>query len=147
MLCSEKYFERKSIDEICDQIDKSLSLEENDVIRDFTSELTIEKKEIGKKKYAIAFLNFGAKDNIKKNLYSRNSKIEEFDMNIKAKDIIDKNIDGFFLRNGPGDQKKVYENIKSQLNILLEIKIPTFGICLGHQILSLAFNASTARME
>ena len=147
MLCSEEYFENKGIEQICKQINQSLSLEENDVIKDFTSELNIEKKEIGKKKYTIAFLNFGAKDNIKKNLYSRNCKIEEFDMNFKAEDIINKNFDGFFLSNGPGDPKKVYENIKPELNKLLNKKIPTFGICLGHQILSLAFNASTARME
>ncbi len=147
MLCSEEYFENKGIEQICKQIDQSLSLEENDVIKDFTSELNIEEQEIGKKKYSIAFLNFGAKDNIKKNLYSRNCKIEEFDMNFKAEDIINKNFDGFFLSNGPGDPKKVYENIKPELNKLLNKKIPTFGICLGHQILSLAFNASTARME
>jgi carbamoyl-phosphate synthase small subunit len=147
MLCSEEYFENKGIEQICKQIDQSLSLEENDVIKDFTSELNIEKQEIGKKKYSIAFLNFGAKDNIKKNLYSRNCKIEEFDMNFKAEDIINKNFDGFFLSNGPGDPKKVYENIKPELNKLINKKIPTFGICLGHQILSLAFNASTARME
>ena len=147
MLCSEEYFENKGIEQICKQIDQSLSLEENDVIKDFTSELNIEKQEIGKKKYSIAFLNFGAKDNIKKNLYSRNCKIEEFDMNFNAEDIINKNFDGFFLSNGPGDPKKVYENIKNELNKLLNKKIPTFGICLGHQILSLAFNASTARME
>ena len=147
MLCSEEYFENKGIEQICKQIDQSLSLEENDVIKDFTSELNIEKQEIGKKKYSIAFLNFGAKDNIKKNLYSRNCNIEEFDMNFKAEDIINKNFDGFFLSNGPGDPKKVYENIKPELNKLLNKKIPTFGICLGHQILSLAFNASTARME
>ncbi len=147
MLCSEEYFENKGIEQICKQIDQSLSLEENDVIKDFTSELNIEKQEIGKKKYSIAFLNFGAKDNIKKNLYSRDCKIEEFDMNFKAEDIINKNFDGFFLSNGPGDPKKVYENIKPELNKLLNKKIPTFGICLGHQILSLAFNASTARME
>ena len=147
MLCSEEYFENKGIEQICKQIDQSLSLEENDVIKDFTSELNIEKQEIGKKKYSIAFLNFGAKDNIKKNLYSRNCQIEEFDMNFKAKDIINKNFDGFFLSNGPGDPKKVYENIKPELNKILNKKIPTFGICLGHQILSLAFNASTARME
>ncbi len=147
MLCSEEYFENKGIEQICKQIDQSLSLEENDVIKDFTSELNIEKQEIGKKKYSIAFLNFGAKDNIKKNLYFRNCKIEEFDMNFKAEDIINKNFDGFFLSNGPGDPKKIYENIKPELNKLLNKKIPTFGICLGHQILSLAFNASTARME
>ena len=147
MLCSEEYFETKGIEEICEQIDQSISLEDNDVIRDFTSELSIERQEIGKKKYSIAFLNFGAKDNIKKNLYSRNCMIEEFDMNFKAEDIINKNFDGLFLSNGPGDPKKVYENIKPELNKLLNKKIPTFGICLGHQILSLAFNASTARME
>ena len=147
MLCSEEYFENKGIEQLSKQIDQSLSLEENDVIKDFTSELKIEKQEIGKKKYSIAFLNFGAKDNIKKNLYLRNCMIEEFDMNFKAEDIINKNFDGIFLSNGPGDPKKVYENIKPELNKLLNKKIPTFGICLGHQILSLAFNASTARME
>ena len=147
MLCSEEYFETKGIEKICEQIGQSLSLEENDVIKDFTSELSIKKQEIVKKKYSIAFLNFGAKDNIKKNLSSRNCMIEEFDMNFKAEDIINKNFDGFFLSNGPGDPKKVYENIKPELNKLLNKKIPTFGICLGHQILSLAFNASTARME
>ena len=123
MLCSEEYFENKGIEQICKQIDQSLSLEENDVIKDFTSELNIEHKEIGKKKYSIAFLNFGAKDNIKKNFYSRNCEIEEFDMNFKAEDIINKNFDGFFLSNGPGDPKKVYENIKPELNKLLNKKI------------------------
>ena len=147
MLCSEEYFKSKGIDNICKQIDQSLSLEENDVIKEFTSELNLKKKEMGKKKYSVAFLNFGAKDNIKKNLFSRNCKIEEFDMNFKAEDIIKKNFDGFFLSNGPGDPKKVYENIKTELNKLLLKKIPTFGICLGHQILSLAFNATTTRME
>ncbi len=147
MLCSEGYFKTKNIEEICAQIDQSLSLEENDVIKDFTSELIIKEKEKNKTKYLIAFLNFGAKDNIKKNLYSRDCNIEEFDMNFKANDIINKKFDGIFLSNGPGDPKKVYENIRPELTKLLNKKIPTFGICLGHQILSLAFNASTARME
>ena len=147
MLCSEDYFKSKDIEEICLQIDQSLSLEENDVIKDFTSELTIENQKNKKKKYSIGFLNFGAKDNIKKNLYSRNCNIEEFDMNFKADDIISKKFDGIFLSNGPGDPKKIYENIKLELSKILNKKIPTFGICLGHQILSLAFNASTSRME
>ena len=80
MLCSEDYFKTKNIEEICTQIDQSLSLEENDVIKDFTSELTIKEQEKNKKKYLIAFLNFGAKDNIKKNLFSRDCNIEEFDI-------------------------------------------------------------------
>ena len=58
-----------------------------------------------------------------------------------------KNIDGIFLSNGPGDPKNVYKNIKEELDKTLKMKIPTFGICLGHQILSLAFNAETMRMD
>ena len=49
--------------------------------------------------------------------------------------------------NGPGDPQKVFNNIKSELKKIIESKIPTFGICLGHQILSLAFNAKTKRMD
>ena len=48
------------------------------------------------------------------------------------------------------DSKKnleYYNNIKEELDRLLKEKIPTFGICLGHQILSLAFNAETMRMD
>ena len=55
MLCTENYFKSKNIEEICAQIDQSLSLEENDVIKDFTSELNIKDKETKKKKYSIAF--------------------------------------------------------------------------------------------
>ena len=58
-----------------------------------------------------------------------------------------KKLDGIFISNGPGDPKKIYNNIKEELDRLLKEKIPTFGICLGHQILSLAFNAETMRMD
>ena len=68
-------------------------------------------------------------------------------MNFKAQEIIEKNLDGIFLSNGPGDTKNVYKNIKEELDKTLKMKIPTFGICLGHQILSLAFNAETMRMD
>jgi carbamoyl-phosphate synthase small subunit len=68
-------------------------------------------------------------------------------MNFKAQEIIEKNLDGIFLSNGPGDPKNVYKNIKEELDKTLKMKIPTFGICLGHQILSLAFNAETMRMD
>jgi len=61
--------------------------------------------------------------------------------------ILSKKPDGIFLSNGPGDPQKVFNNIKPELKKILESKIPTFGICLGHQILSLAFNAKTKRMD
>ena len=147
MLCSESYFNEKGIDLIIEQINKHPTLEENDVIADYTNELEVEVKESKNEALNVAFLDFGAKDNIKKNLSSRNCNLLEFDMNFKAKSILSKKPDGIFLSNGPGDPQKVFNNIKPELKKILESKIPTFGICLGHQILSLAFNAKTKRME
>jgi len=147
MLCSESYFNEKGIDLIIDQIDQYPTLEENDVIADYTNELEVSVKDTKKDFLNIAFLDFGAKDNIKKNLSNRNCNLLEFDMNFKAENILSKKPDGIFLSNGPGDPQKVFNNIKPELKKILESKIPTFGICLGHQILSLAFNAKTKRMD
>ena len=147
MLCSESYFNEKGIDLIIDQIDQYPTLEENDVIADYTNELEVSAKDTKKDFLNIAFLDFGAKDNIKKNLSNRNCNLLEFDMNFKAENILSKKPDGIFLSNGPGDPQKVFNNIKPELKKILESKIPTFGICLGHQILSLAFNAKTKRMD
>ena len=147
MLCSESYFNEKGIDLILDQIDQYPTLEENDVIADYTNELEVSVKDTKKDFLNIAFLDFGAKDNIKKNLSNRNCNLLEFDMNFKAENILSKKPDGIFLSNGPGDPQKVFNNIKPELKKILESKIPTFGICLGHQILSLAFNAKTKRMD
>ena len=147
MLCSESYFNEKGIDLIIDQIDQYPTLEENDVIADYTNELEVSVKDTKKDFLNIAFLDFGAKDNIKKNLSNRNCNLIEFDMNFKAENILSKKPDGIFLSNGPGDPQKVFNNIKPELKKILESKIPTFGICLGHQILSLAFNAKTKRMD
>ena len=147
MLCSESYFNEKGIDLITDQIDQYPTLEENDVIADYTNELEVTAKDTKKECLNIAFLDFGAKDNIKKNLINRNCNLLEFDMNFKAESILSKKPDGIFLSNGPGDPQKVFKNIKPELKKILESKVPTFGICLGHQILSLAFNAKTKRMD
>ena len=147
MLCSENYFNEKGIDIIIEQINQYPTLEENDVIADYTSELKTKDNIIKSKALNIAFLDFGAKDNIKKNLSERNCNLLEFDMNFKADSILSKNPDGIFLSNGPGDPQKVFNNIKLELKKIIESKIPTFGICLGHKILSLAFNAKTKRMD
>jgi len=147
MICSENYFNEKGIDFIIEQISEYPTLEENDVISDYTNELKIIDSNTKNENLNIAFLDFGAKDNIKKNLYKRNCNLLEFDMNFKADSILSKNPDGIFLSNGPGDPQKIFNNIKSELKKIIESKIPTFGICLGHQILSLAFDAKTKRMD
>ncbi|PPR51178.1 MAG: hypothetical protein CFH14_00769, partial [Alphaproteobacteria bacterium MarineAlpha5_Bin4] len=53
---------------------------------------------------------------------------------------------GIFLSNGPGDPYATCEIVLPTIRDLIKLKIPIFGICLGHQILSIAFNAKTKKM-
>ena len=62
-----------------------------------------------------------------------------FPVTFPLKDIIRLNPNGIFLSNGPGDPKATYLKYKKELDLLKDFKKPIFGICLGHQILSLIF--------
>ena len=53
---------------------------------------------------------------------------------------------GIFLSNGPGDPYATTKVIRSTIMNIIDLKIPIFGICLGHQILSIALNAKTKKM-
>ena len=54
---------------------------------------------------------------------------------------------GIFLSNGPGDPLATFKRIRVNLVQILNTNIPIFGICLGHQILSLAYGAKTIKMN
>ena len=62
-----------------------------------------------------------------------------------AQKIIKKMPSGIFLSNGPGDPKATFDKIKNNLDIIKKLTIPIFGICLGHQILSILFGAKTRK--
>lgn len=57
------------------------------------------------------------------------------------------NPDGIFLSNGPGDPAETYKLIDRTLDELIKLNLPIFGICLGHQLLAMAFNLSTIKMH
>ena len=63
-----------------------------------------------------------------------------------AEKVLAMNPDGVFLSNGPGDPEPCDYAI-SAIQTILEKKIPTFGICLGHQLLALASGAKTEKMK
>ena len=95
----------------------------------------------------IAVIDFGIKKNILNLLESSNYIVVIFPSNFDAKMIIAQNPLGIFLSNGPGDPKATYKNNKSNIDFLLKRNIPVFGICLGHQILALAYGANTIKMH
>ena len=99
------------------------------------------------KKKFIAVYDFGIKTNILKILDNSKFQVIVFPYNYPVQTILKKKPTGFFLSNGPGDPLATYKKIKDNLNIIKNLNIPTFGICLGHQILSLLFGAKTEKMH
>ena len=100
-----------------------------------------------KKKYHIVAIDYGAKDNILRNLASLGCKITVVPATVNSKDIIKLKPDGVFLSNGPGDPKATGKFTIPAIKEILKKKIPTFGICLGHQILALALGGKTKKMH
>jgi carbamoyl-phosphate synthase small subunit len=64
-----------------------------------------------------------------------------------AKELLEKNPDGIFLSNGPGDPAAVAYAIETVRDLVKNFHKPIFGICLGHQILALAMGAKTYKMK
>ena len=94
----------------------------------------------------IAAYDFGVKKNILRMLVSRGCEVEVFPANFPIEDILKMKPDGVFLSNGPGDPEPCDYAIKN-IKTLLDKKIPTFGICLGHQLLAIAAGAKTKKMK
>ena len=96
--------------------------------------------------YRVTCLDFGIKHNILRNLHEHNLSPTVLNLSTSFDEIIQTKPDGIFLSNGPGDPFATGEKIINNLKKLIEIEIPIFGICLGHQILSMALGAKTKKM-
>ena len=93
----------------------------------------------------VVAIDCGMKQNIVRSLNRRGCKVTVVPWNTSAEAILSKNPDGVFISNGPGDPTDVPETIETIRNLIG--KKPIFGICLGHQILSLAFGAKTYKLK
>ena len=96
--------------------------------------------------YHIVAIDFGAKQNILRSLAFTGAKVTVVPAQTSADDIIALNPDGVFLSNGPGDPAATGEYAVPTIQALLAKDIPTFGICLGHQLLALALGGKTEKM-
>jgi len=96
--------------------------------------------------FNITCLDFGIKQNILRNLINSNFAPTVLPSHASFDSIMQTNPDGIFLSNGPGDPFATGEKVIPVINKLIKKEIPIFGICLGHQILSLALGAETKKM-
>ncbi len=89
--------------------------------------------------------DFGMKRNIVRMLESTGLRVEVVPAETSAADVLARNPDGVFLSNGPGDPAAV-GYAPAAIREISESGVPTFGICLGHQLLGLAFGAGTIKL-
>ena len=98
------------------------------------------------KPYKVVAYDFGAKRNILRMLVDRGADLIVVPAETSAAEVLAMNPDGVFLSNGPGDPEPCDYAIDA-IQKILEIDIPVFGICLGHQLLALASGANTVKMK
>ena len=94
----------------------------------------------------IAVIDFGVKKNILRHLVNLNAEVRVFSENASIEDINNFKPDGIFLSNGPGDPSATEIKCRKLLSALFQLKIPVFGICIGHQLIGLSFGAKTNKM-
>jgi len=97
-------------------------------------------------RFHVVAYDFGVKFNILRMLSARGCKVTVVPAQTSAADVLALNPDGIFLSNGPGDPQPCDYAIAAAAT-LIESGIPTFGICLGHQIMALASGAKTFKMK
>lgn len=94
----------------------------------------------------VALIDFGVKRNIVRCLTERGCKVKVFPMTASVEEILAYQPDGIMLSNGPGDPAAMKDSVEL-IRVLQNHKLPTFGICLGHQLLAIANGLSTFKMH
>ena len=97
-------------------------------------------------RFHVVAYDFGVKYNILRLMADRGCRITLVPAQTPAEDVLKLNPDGVFLANGPGDPEPCDYAIAAT-QVFLERKLPTFGICLGHQIMGLAVGGKTVKMK
>jgi carbamoyl-phosphate synthase small subunit len=98
----------------------------------------------GEERCRVVALDYGVKSSIYRELRSRGASVLAMPGSTTSEDILAAEPDGLFLSNGPGDPAALGEAVDVLRPLLGEV--PTFGICLGHQLLGLAFGCETYKM-
>jgi len=100
-----------------------------------------------KPKHHVVAIDFGAKRNILRCLAAAGCKVTVVPASATFDDVTRHKPDGVFFSNGPGDPSTTGEYAMPMVKAVLESGIPSFGICLGHQLMALALGATTTKMH
>ncbi len=123
-----------------------------DLAKEVTTESSYDWKEgtwrgnHGESDFRVAVLDFGIKKNILRILVDQGYELKIFPAKTSYQEILDFKPNGVFLSNGPGDPEPCIYAIET-IKELIQISMPVFGICLGHQLLAIALGGKTSKMK
>ena len=134
---------------ICDEVPADLKPVETYAVVGVVEAVTCKEPTVhpavGEEMFKVSLLDYGAKNNIIRELQKRGCTVTVLPATTSAEDMLTSDPDGVMLSNGPGDPaENVYqiEQIKKLLG-----KVPMFGICLGHQLTALAAGGKTYKLK
>ncbi len=134
---------------ICDEVPEDLSALKSYAVTGVVEAVTRKAPAVfpagGERRFRVALLDYGAKNNIIQELRKRGCEVTVFPASTGAGTILSMAPDGVMLSNGPGDPAETTYQIE-QIRKLLG-HVPLFGICLGHQLTALAAGGSTYKLK
>lgn len=139
------------------KVRRSASLDGRDCVREVTrwaneewtegfSDTFIRRHPVPEPRFKVVAYDFGIKNNILRGLVESGFDVTVVPGHSKADEVLALKPDGVFLSNGPGDPEPVSYAVET-IKRFLDERVPTFGICLGHQLTALALGAKTYKMK
>ena len=120
---------------------------DREVVKKVTTEKTYEIAAVSSDAPHLVVMDFGIKRSILDSLHNIGCRLTVVPAFTSAEEILSLKPDGVFLSNGPGDPKDVSAAVQEVKKLIDYGKLPLFGICLGHQLLSLAMGADTFKLK
>ena len=137
--------ENIDIDALKEQVKEVPSMEGLELSSKVCTKEAYEVKATTESNFKVALYDFGVKKNIVRCLQERGCDVKVFPMDASLEELKAYNPDGYMLSNGPGDPSAMPQVIE-KVKTLVEGDTPIFGICLGHQLLSLSQGLTTKKM-
>jgi carbamoyl-phosphate synthase small subunit len=95
----------------------------------------------------VVAIDYGTKRNILRLLAEQGCRVTVLPATATAEEVLERKPDGVFLSNGPGDPAATGEYAVPMIRSVIDAGVPTFGICLGHQMLGIAVGGKTMKMH